>query len=482
MEDTFHKAVLKSGKFDCAYLDNGAQYTTEHLGKACAKLGIRIVHAKPGACQSKGKIEKFHQKVDQFMAEIRASHVHCVEELNRRWKIFLEREYQKEAHAGIKEYYESYGASVPACGIAPEQEWMRDARGLVFMDVSVVAEAFLRHETRRIDEAGCFSLGGSRYEASAALANMEAFRKHQGSWMHWKRNIRKTTGRWRVPFPSGSTGRRRGGMYESFFEMEHTPFTRDIPVERLYTSPQIEDALGRLVYVVDHQMFAVVTANPGCGKSTMVRMLDGRLGKEKYLLLYLSDSKLTPRWLYAGLLGQLGLEPHYFSGDSKRLLQKEIQTVSAEQKKKVVCALDEARLLGKDMLEELRFLLNYRFDSTSPMSLALVGQTELWERKLKLQAYEAIRQRIDMNIVLGRLDRAETGKYVASHMAYAGAGKEIFTSGAEDEVYKISAGIPRMINRVCEKALMYARQQQKRLVDERMVRFVADHEMLGGVG
>ena len=174
VEDTFHKAVLKSGKFDCAYLDNGAQYTTEHLGKACAKLGIRIVHAKPGACQSKGKIEKFHQKVDQFMAEIRAAHVHCVEELNRRWKIFLEQEYQKEAHAGIKEYYESYGVSVPACGITPEQEWMRDTRGLVFIDASVVAEAFLHHETRRIDEAGCFSLRGSRYEASAALANMEA--------------------------------------------------------------------------------------------------------------------------------------------------------------------------------------------------------------------------------------------------------------------------------------------------------------------
>ena len=271
-------------------------------------------------------------------------------------------------------------------------------------------------------------------------------------------------------------------MYESFFELEHTPFTRDIPVERLYTSPRIEDALGRLIYVVDHQMFAVVTANPGCGKSTMVRMLDGRLGKEKYLLLYLSDSKLTPRWLYAGLLGQPGLEPHYFSGDSKQLLQKEIRAVSTEQKKKVVCVLDEAHLPGKDMLEELRFLLNYKFDSASPMSLVLVGQTELWEQKLKLQAYEAIRQRIDMNIVLGRLDRAETGKYIAAHMAYAGAGKELFTSGAEDEIYKISAGIPRMINRVCEKALMYACQQQKRLLDEHMVRFVADHEMLGGAG
>ena len=72
---------------------------------------------------------------------------------------------------------------------------------------------------------------------------------------------------------------------------------------------------------------------------------------------------------------------------------------------------------------------------------------ELWEQKLRLQAYAAIRQRIDMNIVLGRLDRAETGKYIAAHLAYSGAGKEIFTSGAEDEVYKISAGIPRMINR-----------------------------------
>ena len=164
-------------------------------------------------------------------------------------------------------------------------------------------------------------------------------------------------------------------MYEIFFEMENTPFTRDVPVERLYTSPKIEDALGR------------------------------RLGREKYLLLYLSDSKLTPRWLYAGLLGQLGLEPRFFSGDSKRLLQKEISAVCTEQKKKVVCVLDEAHLLGKDMLEELRFLLNHEFDSSSPMSLVLVGQSELWEQKLRLQAYTAIRQRIDMNIVLGRLDR-----------------------------------------------------------------------------
>ena len=116
--------------------------------------------------------------------------------------------------------------------------------------------------------------------------------------------------------------------------------------------------------------------------------------------------------------------------------------------------------LGKDMLEELRFLLNYKFDSSSPMPLVLVGQTQLSEQKLRLQAYTAIRQRIDMNIVLGRLDRAETGKYIAAHLAYAGVKQDLFTSGAEDEVYKISTGIPRMINRVCEKTLLYAYQQE----------------------
>lgn len=185
-------------------------------------------------------------------------------------------------------------------------------------------------------------------------------------------------------------------------------------------------------------------------------MFESRLPKDKYMLLYLSDSKLTPRWLYAGLLDRMGLEARFYRGDSKRLL-------------------------GKETLEEFRFLLNYRFDSASPMSLILVGQIELWDQKLRLQSYAAIRQRIDMNIVLNRLDRAETGKYIAAHMAYAGVKQDLFTSGAEDEIFKVSAGIPRMINRICEKTLMYAYQQQKRLIDEHMVRFVADYEMVGGI-
>jgi len=173
VEDTFHKAVLKHGTFDAAYLDNGSQYITDQLVKSCASLGIRLLHAKPRACESKGKIEKFHQVVDRFIAEIKVAHVHSLEELNRRWKIMLDQDYQREAHAGIAEYYKSLDVEIPSDGISPEQEWLRDERMLKFMDVSVVAEAFLRHEKRHVDGTGCFSFMGQKYEASTALCGCE---------------------------------------------------------------------------------------------------------------------------------------------------------------------------------------------------------------------------------------------------------------------------------------------------------------------
>ena len=131
------------------------------------------MHAKPRNAEGKGKIEKFHQVVDSFIAEIRVAHVHSVSELNERWKYYLEEEYQKESHDGIKEYYEALDVTVPQGGISPEMEWNRDARKLTFLDVGTVSGAFKRHELRQIDKAGCFSFWGRLYEASTALAGAE---------------------------------------------------------------------------------------------------------------------------------------------------------------------------------------------------------------------------------------------------------------------------------------------------------------------
>lgn len=267
-------------------------------------------------------------------------------------------------------------------------------------------------------------------------------------------------------------------MYEEFYEMKNTPFVRNVPTDSLYNSPAINNVLGRLNYAADRQLFAVVTADPGCGKSTLLRKFTQSLSKDEYIFVYLTDSKLTPRWFYKGILDQLGIEAKFYRGDSKRLLQKEIEIIRGVQKKNVVCILDEAHLLERETIEEFRFLLNYKFDSESPMALVLVGQTELWD-KLRLQRYAAVRQRIDINCVLPHLDRAETERYINAHLDYAGGKTDIFTDRAIDEIYRESTGIPRMINRICEKSLMYAFQQQKRLIDEHMVRHIIEHEMLG---
>ena len=131
---------------------------------------IKLFRAKPRQGESKGKIEKFHQVVNRFIAEVRIAKVNAFEELNRRWKIFLDQDYQKDPHDGIRKYYKALDVDIPAEGISPLQEWNRDSRELVFIDAGTVGEAFLHHEDRTIDPAGCFSFDGHVYEASTAIA------------------------------------------------------------------------------------------------------------------------------------------------------------------------------------------------------------------------------------------------------------------------------------------------------------------------
>jgi type II secretory pathway predicted ATPase ExeA len=124
--------------------------------------------------------------------------------------------------------------------------------------------------------------------------------------------------------------------------------------------------------------------------------------------------------------------------------------------------VDEAHLLEKETLEEIRFVLNFKMDSMTPMSLILVGQNELWD-KLKLQRYEAIRQRIDILCDLPPYDRVQTAGYVSSHLVYAAGNVDIFTDSALDSVYRYSTGVARKINKICTHCLMNAFQKGKKL-------------------
>jgi len=265
-------------------------------------------------------------------------------------------------------------------------------------------------------------------------------------------------------------------MFEPFFEMANTPFVNTIPVEALCLSEKHKEILGRLNYVAEGNRFAVLTGGSGIGKSTMVRVLSHTLNPEKFTVLYLSDSQLTPRWFYKGLLDQLGIEAKFYRGDAKRQLHKQLHLIREIHHRSIIVVVDEAHLLDRETLEEIRFVLNTEMDSVSPMSLILVGQNELWD-KLRMQLYAAIRGRIDIKCELPGMDRSELDAYVKAHLAYAGGKDEIFTDSALDELHKYSAGSARAVNKAATHCLMHAAQRAKRLIDDSMVKTVIDAEL-----
>jgi len=268
-------------------------------------------------------------------------------------------------------------------------------------------------------------------------------------------------------------------MFENFYNLDNTPFSRTIPTKNLYRGNDSDELIERLKYAAGKQLFAVVLGDSGTGKTTTLRRFCDETRDDNCYTLYISDSKLTPRTFYKHLLEQLGFEAKYQCNEAKRQLHREIEILKGLSGVTPVAIVDEAHLLSKDMLEEIRFLLNFKMDSQSPMTLILSGQTELWD-KLKLHSYAAIRQRIDIHCVVGRLDRAKCAEYILAQLNYAGCGREIFTEAAIDEIFKFSGGIPRLINKACTESMMFGAQNRKTIIDDRMVKTVIEQELIGG--
>ena len=268
-------------------------------------------------------------------------------------------------------------------------------------------------------------------------------------------------------------------MFEKFYNFANTPFSRTIPTNALYKGNDSDELIERLKYATSKQLFAVVLGDSGTGKTTTLRRFCDETHNQNYYPMYLSDSKLTPRTFYKSLLEQLGFEAKYQRNEAKRQLHKEIEIMKGMSGVSPVAIVDEAHLLDKEMLEEIRFLMNFKMDSQSPMALILSGQTELWD-KLKLQSYAAIRQRIDVQCVVGRLDRAKTAEYISAHLSYAGIDRDIFSDAAIDELFKFSGGIPRLINKSAAESLMYGAQNHKSIIDDKMVKMVVEQELIGG--
>ena len=156
VEDTLHKAVIKYGAPRRLYFDNGSQYRTHWMTRACNLLGIKLIFAKPRNPQGKGKMERFNETVDQFLRELSLKPAESLQELNDRFKAWLSECYQAANHSAL--------------GTSPEVAFKSDSMPLRFIPNNELARAFLHCETRKADKSGCISFQGRSYDLGVKYA------------------------------------------------------------------------------------------------------------------------------------------------------------------------------------------------------------------------------------------------------------------------------------------------------------------------
>lgn len=250
-----------------------------------------------------------------------------------------------------------------------------------------------------------------------------------------------------------------------FFEMKGVPFTREISHKYLFNSSCQKEANARLDYAVQHRQFCLLTGEAGMGKSTAVRSIVHQLNPIHYHYLYICDSSLTPKLFYREVLQNFGVQPAFRSTDVKRQYQTLMLDIYENEKKLLVIILDEAHHFSELMLQELRFILNFKEDSMSPLSLVVVGQPSL-RNLLKVKQLEAIDQRIQMRYQMSGLTEKETTDYIRHQLKTVESPHEIFSEEALRAIYSFSQGIPRKINTLCSQSLLDAFIQSNKIVGE----------------
>ena len=266
-------------------------------------------------------------------------------------------------------------------------------------------------------------------------------------------------------------------MIEKHYGFEDTPFAKNMQSSRLFLAESQEEAVSRLTHVAENRLFGLMTGECGTGKTTVIRRLTDSLDPREFTVLYIADSKLTPRHFYNGLLSQLNRDGAFYRGDCRRKLHQEIENLYQIKHRKLVVINDEAHLLDNEMLQEVRFLINYKMDSENPLALILSGQPEL-ERNLDREKARAIKQRIDCRCQLELFTLAETGEYIEHHMRAAGAKEKIFSDSAVREIYAYSIGSARLINKACTNCLLCGLSRKEKVIDGTMVKEVIESELI----
>ena len=268
-------------------------------------------------------------------------------------------------------------------------------------------------------------------------------------------------------------------MYRQYYGLRSRPFELTPDSEVLFLSESHREALSVLRYgVISNKGFLVLTGGIGTGKTTLINVLAKSLDCSGHLCI-LSNPTLALADFYYYLATKLGLS---FDGNKAKFLLQFTQLIEdcAKQASKILLIIDEAQALPIELLEEVRFLANLSPDTQVVLSIFLIGQPELLDH-LANDRLQPLRQRIAIRFHIDPLPREDTGQYILIRMMKAGApSRRIFTEKAIDLIHQATRGNPRLINILCDYALLTGFSSDTLLIDEKIIKGCVDELIIPG--
>ncbi|MCL6414995.1 AAA family ATPase [Aestuariirhabdus sp. Z084] len=260
-------------------------------------------------------------------------------------------------------------------------------------------------------------------------------------------------------------------MYQDFFGLREPPFALTPNTDFLVNLNSHQECLNLLrVALSQGEGFVKIVGEVGTGKTLLCRQLLNELTASDVVVAYLPSPEFDGRELLKALARELHIEPleDDLSHDVReRIFQRLIDIARGEQR--VVLLVDEAQTMGRDTLESLRLITNLETEKRKLLQVVLFGQPELDDL---LQGHEMrqLRQRITFSYELQPIVASNIGRYVNHRLSIAGYnGESLFESAALKRIYNASSGIPRLVNIICNKAMMSAYGKGDRIVSSNHV-------------
>lgn len=262
--------------------------------------------------------------------------------------------------------------------------------------------------------------------------------------------------------------------YLEHYQLREHPFSISVDTRFYYNSQQHNDALVRLMYAAtERKGLAVLVGDVGTGKTTLARRLLDQLDDEQFesALLIIVHAAVTSQWLLKKIATQMGVErpaedsPGVLAQLSHRLVEL------FEQGKKVVVLIDEAQMLNnREVMEEFRGILNMEIDGQKLITFILFGLPDL-DQTLALDG--PLAQRVAIRFQLRTLTEAITRDYIMYRLKVAGAQRSPFTPEAISAIHRVTGGTPRVINTLCDNALLEGYLRKRAQIDEALIQELA---------